>query len=97
MMAAFTSGADAYCIKGTSLKGLLAAIATAQEGAIYLDPQIASQAIAYFQPQAKQKHNPTDQLSQRELEVLELIVEGNSNPLIAQQLYVSVSTVKTTV
>jgi two-component system, NarL family, response regulator LiaR len=27
MMAAFTSGADAYCIKGTSLTGLLAAIA----------------------------------------------------------------------
>jgi two-component system, NarL family, response regulator LiaR len=95
MMAAFTSGADAYCIKGTSLTGLLAAIAAAQEGAIYLDPQIASQAIAYFQPQAKQKNNPSDLLSQRELEVLELIVEGNSNPLIAQQLYISVSTVKT--
>jgi two-component system, NarL family, response regulator LiaR len=95
MMAAFTSGADAYCIKGTSLKGLLAAIAAAQEGAIYIDPQIASQAIAYFQLQAKLKNNPTDQLSQRELEVLELIVEGNSNPLIAQQLYISVSTVKT--
>jgi two-component system, NarL family, response regulator LiaR len=84
MMVAFASGADAYCIKGTSLTGLLAAIAAAQEGAIYLDPQIASQAIAYFQPQAKPKNNPSDQLSQRELEVLELIVEGNSNPLIAQ-------------
>lgn len=74
---------------------MLAAIAAAQEGAVYLDPQIASQAIAYFQPQAKLKNNPSDRLSQRELEVLELIVEGNSNPLIAQQLYISVSTVKT--
>jgi two-component system, NarL family, response regulator LiaR len=45
---AFISGADAYYIKGTSLTGLLAAIATAQEGAIYLDPQIAGKAIAYF-------------------------------------------------
>jgi two-component system, NarL family, response regulator LiaR len=95
MRAAFASGADAYCIKGTSLKGLLAAIAAAQEGAVYLDPQIASQAISYFQPQAKTKNNPTEQLSQRELEILELIVEGNSNPLIAQRLYISVSTVKT--
>lgn len=95
MIAAFASGADAYCIKGTSLTGLLAAIAAAQEGAIYLDPQIASQAIAYFQPQVKPKNNLNEQLSQRELEVLELIVEGNSNPLIAQQLYISVSTVKT--
>jgi two-component system, NarL family, response regulator LiaR len=95
MMAAFASGADAYCIKGTSLKGLLAAIAAAQEGAIYLDPQIASQAIANFQPQAKSRNNPTEQLSQRELEILELIVDGKSNPLIAQQLYISISTVKT--
>jgi two-component system, NarL family, response regulator LiaR len=75
MMAAFTSGADAYYIKGTNLKGLLAAIAAAQEGAVYIDPQIASQAIAYFQPQAKLKNNPSDRLS--------------------QQLYISVSTVKT--
>ncbi|MFM2312425.1 MAG: hypothetical protein RLZZ04_1701 [Cyanobacteriota bacterium] len=95
MMAAFTSGADAYCIKGTNLKGLLAAIAAAQEGAVYIDPQIASQAISYFQSEAQAKNQPIDQLSKRELEVLELIVEGNSNPLIAQQLYISVSTVKT--
>jgi two-component system, NarL family, response regulator LiaR len=95
MMAAFTSGADAYCIKGTSLKGLLAAIAAAQEGAIYIDPQIASQALSYFQPQAQPKNKPISQLSQRELEILELVVEGNSNPLIARQLYISVSTVKT--
>jgi DNA-binding NarL/FixJ family response regulator len=34
-------------------------------------------------------------LSERELEVLELIVQGYSNALIAQQLYITVGTVKT--
>ena len=34
-------------------------------------------------------------LSERELEVLDLIVQGYSNALIAQQLYITVGTVKT--
>lgn len=70
MMAALTSGADAYCIKGTTMTGLLAAIASATEGALYLDPQIARQAINCFSSTAKQSNN--HQLSPRELEVLEL-------------------------
>ena len=93
MMAALASGADAYCIKGTSMTGLLTAIAAAQEGAIYLDPQIARKAVKCLQPITKKENNNT--LSQRELEVLELIVAGNSNPEIAQRLYLSLSTVKT--
>lgn len=38
---------------------------------------------------------PTASLSSRELEVLQLIVEGNSNVEIAAALYISVGTVKT--
>jgi two-component system, NarL family, response regulator LiaR len=94
MMAALASGADAYCIKGTSMMGLLAAIATAQEGGIYLDPQIAHQAIKNFKP-LNTSNNNLGQLSTRELEILELIVEGHSNPEIAKRLYLSISTIKT--
>lgn len=94
MTAAFTSGADAYCIKGTNITGLLTAIAAANEGAIYLDPQIARQAVNCLQPHQANLNN-TNRLSPRELEILELIVAGNSNPEIARQLYLSLSTVKT--
>lgn len=94
MMAALTSGADAYCIKGTSMTGLLTAIAAAVEGALYLDPQIARQAVDCFSPQAPKSRNQV-QLSCREREVLELIVAGKSNPEIADRLYLSISTVKT--
>jgi two-component system, NarL family, response regulator LiaR len=94
MMAALASGADAYCIKGTSMMGLLAAIATAREGGIYLDPQIARQAIKNLKPLNTSKNN-FGQLSTRELEILELIVEGQSNPEIAKRLYLSLSTIKT--
>ena len=95
IMAALASGADAYCIKGTSMTGLLTAIAAAQQGAVYLDPQIARKAVGCLQPQTRKPDCHHASLSSRELEILELIVAGNSNPEIAQQLYLSLSTVKT--
>jgi two-component system, NarL family, response regulator LiaR len=93
MTAALASGADAYCIKGTSMVGLLTAIAAALEGGIYLDPQIARQAVKNLKP--LNNSNNLGQLSTRELEILQLMVEGRSNPEIAKRLYLSLSTIKT--
>lgn len=93
IFAALASGADAYCIKGASVDRLLAAIAAAQEGAAYLDPQIARKVIEQLKPPVATGN--VGQLSQRELEVLKLMVEGYSNPEIAAALYLSPNTVKT--
>ena len=49
-IASLASGADAYCLKSTSLKGLLTAIAAAREQAIYLDPDVARQVVQQLQP-----------------------------------------------
>jgi two-component system, NarL family, response regulator LiaR len=92
IIAALSCGADGYCIKGTSLQQLLSAIAVVQEGAVYLDPQIARAVIAHLQP-PRFKTSQID-LSPRELEILKLIVDGRSNPEIAEMLYLSLSTVK---
>ncbi|MBE9140817.1 response regulator transcription factor [Nodosilinea sp. LEGE 07088] len=94
MIAALASGSDAYCIKGASLEQLEVAIHCAHTGATYLDPQIARRVIGHLQ------HRPTStppivELSNRELDVLRLIVEGKSNPEIAAELFLSISTVKT--
>lgn len=91
-IAALAAGADAYCIKGTSLQSLLAAIVAARDGAIYLDPQIARCVVKHFRVPNKQSNSV--KLSQRELEVLKLLVEGKSNPEIAAILYLSPSTIK---
>lgn len=93
VIAALSSGADAYCIKGTNVDRLIAAIAAAQEGATYLDPQIARRVIEHLKPPTSA--TLVGQLSQRELEVLKLMVEGKSNPEIAADLYLSPNTVKT--
>lgn len=95
VVAALSSGADAYCIKGTSLERLLVAIEAAKEGATYLDPQIAHLVLDNLNlPALKAKENIA-LLSERELEVLKLIVEGKSNHEIAEQLYLSTNTIKT--
>ncbi|WP_416675209.1 response regulator [Egbenema bharatensis] len=93
MVAALSSGADAYCVKGTSLERLMLAIQCVQEGAIYLDPRIGRQILKSLNPRLPSE--PIAPLSQRELEVLKLLVEGKSNPEIAAALYLSVGTVKT--
>jgi DNA-binding NarL/FixJ family response regulator len=93
VIAALSSGADAYCIKGASVERLLKAIAAAVDGATYLDPQIARRVIDNLKPPANQGN--TANLSARELEVLKLMVEGLSNPEIAERLYLSPNTVKT--
>jgi DNA-binding NarL/FixJ family response regulator len=94
MVAALASGADAYCVKGTSLEQLEMAIACARAGATYLDPQIARRVVNHLnQPTVSVR--PDIALSEREVEILKLIVDGRSNPEIAETLYISLSTVKT--
>ncbi len=93
IVASLSSGADAYCVKGTKLDSLIAAIAVAYEGATYLDPQIVKTVIEHLKPPTPAGN--IGQLSQREMEVLKLMVEGKSNPEIAGILYLSPNTVKT--
>jgi DNA-binding NarL/FixJ family response regulator len=95
VVAALSSGADAYCIKGASLDKLLAAIAAAKDGATYLDPQIARLVVDNLKPSISQTDSGISHLSEREMEVLKLIVEGKSNNEIGEVLYLSTNTIKT--
>ncbi len=96
IIGALSSGADAYCVKGTSVENLVTAITAAREGASYLDPQIARRVMDHLKTPLATEDNPAiGQLSQREMDVLKLMVEGRSNPEIATELYLSPNTVKT--
>ncbi|MEB3160827.1 MAG: response regulator transcription factor [Synechocystis sp.] len=97
VLAAFAAGADAYCMKDSRPALLLEAIQATHAGFAWIDPAIARIVLAQppvprpLSPHRTVRHNLTD----RELEVLQLIVDGCSNADIADALYITVGTVKT--
>ncbi|MFM7426817.1 MAG: LuxR C-terminal-related transcriptional regulator [Elainella sp.] len=87
---ALANGADAYCIKGAEVTQIIDAIAVVQSGALYLDEKVRS-VVGQLQAASVET---SFSLSDREIEVLKLIVAGQSNGAIAQALFMSESTVK---
>ena len=90
VLAAMSSGANAYCLKSADPELLLAAVRAAAVGSAYLDPQIAHHVLGAIRtPEAA-----SSPLTPRETEVLRLIAEGQGNKEIARTLSISVSMVK---
>ncbi|MFM7578893.1 MAG: LuxR C-terminal-related transcriptional regulator, partial [Microcystaceae cyanobacterium] len=74
---------------------LLAAIEAAKDGATYLDPQIARLVVENLRSPVPPASQNLAHLSEREMDVLKLIVQGKSNHEIAEDLYLSTNTIKT--
>jgi DNA-binding NarL/FixJ family response regulator len=82
---ALDAGARGYVLKNAVDLELPAAIRKVAEGLTVLDPQVARRAVL--------KGERNGGLTTRELEILQLIVDGKSNKEIADQLTLSVNTV----
>jgi len=98
ILEALKVGANAYCLKDISPKRLLQVIETVAEGAAWLDPSIAELVLGRINSSGSKNLN-TDlveeiNLTERESQVLKLIVDGLSNAEIAEQICVSIYTVK---
>lgn len=93
----FHAGAMGYILKQTSSSELIKAIKEVSRGNAYLSPAIASHLVTDYHEIMKVGKTGRKQtgLTPRELEVLQLIAEGNSNKKIAAQLFISVKTVET--
>lgn len=87
---ALQAGAISYLLKNVSADELAEAIRAAHKGRSTLAPE-ATEALIHVATQPKQ---PGYDLTARETEVLRLMIEGLSNPQIAERLVVSQSTVK---
>lgn len=92
-MKALQAGAAGYVIKGSPAEDLLAALHSVNEGGTYLHPKVAGNLVARYLDQRGEV--AFKDLSDREREVAEMIVEGLSNREIALRLGIRPTTVQT--
>ncbi|GAB4273853.1 MAG: response regulator transcription factor [Candidatus Promineifilaceae bacterium] len=95
---AIYSGASGYFRVGEPLPELQRAIRAVCNGNVYLSPTLAHVLVEDFiSRQLVNPHEPTalDILTPREKEILILLAHGFNNREIADQLFISINTVKT--
>ncbi len=100
----FKAGADGYIMKGATPEQTINAIKAVNEGIGWIDPGIAKLVFSNLQRPSSQivsepeniktERNNAYGLTDRELDVLELMVEGLTNPQIADRLVIAKSTAK---
>jgi DNA-binding NarL/FixJ family response regulator len=86
---ALEAGATGYLLKDTPRDELVRAIRAAARGEAVLAPSVATRLVSQLRAPAH------DALSERELEVLTLIAQGETNRGAAARLFISEATVKT--
>ncbi len=90
------AGATGYALKEGSSAEFIHAIRTVSEGDIYLTPKIASILVKdYLRLLDVAIPSPVSRLSDREKEVLAMLVKGESSRIIASDLHISKNTVDT--
>jgi DNA-binding NarL/FixJ family response regulator len=90
---ALRAGACGYLLKRARPEKIIAAIQEAHEGGVPMTPEIARKVIGQFRQQAATA-SQVDDLTDREREVLALVMRGHGNKEIAEQLGVTVAAVK---
>jgi two-component system response regulator DegU len=94
---AIKAGAKGYLPKNTSKPELLEAIKAVHNGEEYYNENISQMILKSYVKNIKQEQENqeiTETLSKRELEILKLFAEGQTNQEIADGLFISIRTVE---
>jgi len=91
---ALQAGAISYLLKDVKARELVQAIQRAAKGEATLHPRVAARLIKQFSQGEPDRRNLFTELTEREVEVLALIAKGFTNQKIAEDLVISIGTVK---
>jgi DNA-binding NarL/FixJ family response regulator len=91
---AFEAGASGYVLKHSASSELLTAIREAVKGRTYVTPMIAGELLTAYNEGTYRQAEEGPQLTQRQREILQLLVEGNSAKEVANLLNISPRTVE---
>src|SRR5205807_10521801 len=90
------SGANGYVTKQDALGSVLVAVREVIDGRVYLSPSMACEVISNVVLTKREPGSDrTDDLSDRELEILERIGKGEEVKSIARELHLSPKTIET--
>ncbi|WP_100444335.1 response regulator [Glycomyces xiaoerkulensis] len=92
---ALRSGATGFLLKDSGPTLLVEAVRAAADGESLVSPSVTVRLLERLSEPASQGPPPEEVLTERELDVVELVARGRTNAEIAEKLFVSVSTVKT--
>ncbi|QII82671.1 response regulator transcription factor [Jeotgalibaca arthritidis] len=90
---ALEAGAAGYMLKTSSAHEIADAIRSSYKGERVLEPEVTDKMLEKLTRKAE--HYLHEDLTSREMEVLLLVAEGHSNQDIADQLFITLKTVKT--
>ena len=90
---AISNGANGYVLKKTPPARLLEYIQEAQTGGAPMTSSIATQVLRMFSSLNNEKGEDYD-LSEREKQVLQLLVNGYSYKMIASEMFIAIDTVR---
>ncbi|MBJ6360201.1 response regulator [Paenibacillus sp. GCM10012307] len=89
------AGAFSYLLKTSRAGEIADAIRAAARGQSVLESQVAAKMMNRFrQPQTPKQKPPHEDLTEREMDVLQRLAEGKSNQEIADELFIGIKTVK---
>jgi DNA-binding NarL/FixJ family response regulator len=92
---AFQAGAQGYLSKQESIRKMIDAVRQILRDEVYLTPRMANRLLRNLAHGESLERNPMDSLTNRELQVFELVGQGHNTPQIARMLEMSPRTVET--
>jgi DNA-binding NarL/FixJ family response regulator len=91
---ALCAGACGYLLKGTPPERLIESLREAMEGGAPMSPQIARRVVEQFQKTGKQRIAQSYELTPHESRILGLLVDGHHYQTAADELGVTVNTIR---